>query len=229
MQNLINTKYSKKRPGNALTLVAGCDPYDHDTTTDGRRSNAACHIYHKFTLADGLPSEQFVCEYIFRPPKADIFYEDMIKQCVFYGCPILVENNKIGIIKYFERRGYYDYLMDRPESTHTDFSRKQVTKGIPGSGVAVINAQAEVVATYIYDHVGLNMETGEVGKCYFNRLLDDWSRFDIDNRTKFDATISSSLALLASQKFVQVKKDMPKFTKFVKTYQNKGLLSKKIK
>ena len=227
MQNMIVTKWNKKKPGNSLNLVAGCDPYDHDTTTDGRRSNASCHIYHKFTIAEGLPSEQFVCEYINRPPKAEIFYEDMIKQCVFYGCPILVENNKIGIIKYFERRGYYEYLMDRPESTHTDFSKKQVTKGIPGSGIAVINAQAEAVATYIYDHVGLKPDTGEVGKCYFNRLLDDWSRFDIDNRTKFDATISSSLALLASQKFVTNKKESPKFIKFVKTYTNRGIISKR--
>ena len=229
MQNMVVNKFGKKRPGNTINVVAGCDPYDHDTTTDGRRSNAACHIYHKFTLDGNLPSEQFICEYIHRPPKAEIFYEDMIKQCVFYGCQILVENNKIGIIKYFERRGYNDYLMDRPESTHTDFSRKQVTKGIPGSGVAVINAQAEAVATYIYDHVGLNTDTGEIGKCYFNNLLDDWSRFDIDNRTKFDATISSSLALLASQKFVATKKESPKFIKFVKQYNNKGFLSKKIK
>ena len=225
-QNIIEIKYTKKRPGNSLSLVAGCDPYDHDTTTDGRRSDAACHVYHKFTMDENTPCEQFVCEYIHRPPKADIFYEDMIKMCVFYGCPILVENNKIGIIKYFERRGYFEYLMDRPESTHTDFSKKQQTKGIPGSGVAVINAQAEAVATYIYDHVGLKPDTGEIGKCYFNRLLDDWSRFDIDNRTKFDATISSSLALLAAQKFVIPKKESPKFVKFVKTYHNRGFLSK---
>jgi hypothetical protein len=119
--------------------------------------------------------------------------------------------------------------MDRPESTHTDFSKKQQTKGIPGSGVAVINAQAEAVATYIYDHVGIKPGTEEIGKCYFNRLLDDWSRFDIGNRTKFDATISSSLALLASQKFVKIKEELPKFVKFVKTYNNIGNLSKKIR
>lgn len=228
-QNVIELKFNKKKPGNEQILVAGCDPYDHDTTTDGRRSNAATHVYHKFTMDENAPCEQFVCEYINRPPKAEIFYEDMVKMCVFYGCQILVENNKIGIIKYFERRGYFNYLMDRPESTHTDFSKKQQTKGIPGSGVAVINAQAEAVATYIYDHVGLKPDTGEIGKCYFNKLLDDWSRFDIDNRTKFDATISSSLALLASQKFVIPKKESPKFVKFVKTYHNKGVLSKLVK
>ena len=32
---------------------------------------------------------------------------------------------------------------------------------------------------------------------YFNTTLNDWSRFDITKRTKFDATISSGLAIMA--------------------------------
>jgi hypothetical protein len=32
---------------------------------------------------------------------------------------------------------------------------------------------------------------------YFNKTLNDWSRFDINKRTKFDATISSGLAIMA--------------------------------
>ena len=95
-QNVITSRYNKKFPGRSDALVAGCDPYDHDTTTDGRRSDAAAHVFHKFSMASDA-SMQFVCEYINRPPKAEIFYEDMIKMCVFYGCQILVENNKVGI------------------------------------------------------------------------------------------------------------------------------------
>jgi hypothetical protein len=34
---------------------------------------------------------------------------------------------------------------------------------------------------------------------YFNRTLEDWIGFKIDKRTKFDLTISSGLALLATQ------------------------------
>tara|TARA_R100001530_G_C4246549_1_gene136713 strand:- start:132 stop:677 length:546 start_codon:yes stop_codon:yes gene_type:complete len=172
---------------------------------------------------------QFVCEYIARPPKAEMFYEDVLKTCIFYGCPILIENNKVGIIKYFERRGYYNYLMDRPESTHTDSSRKQQTKGIPSTGVAVLNAQTEAIASYVYDYVGLNQETEEIGKCYFNRLLDDWSRFEPDNRTKYDATVASSLALLASQKHVRKKEIKVVSLDFIKRYNNKGIISKRVK
>ena len=31
----------------------------------------------------------------------------------------------------------------------------------------------------------------------FNNTLDDWMKFDINNRTKFDAAISSGLAIMA--------------------------------
>ena len=41
---------------------------------------------------------------------------------------------------------------------------------------------------------------------YFNRTLEDWIGFKINDRTKFDLTISSGLCLLASQKVKQKKK-----------------------
>ena len=35
---------------------------------------------------------------------------------------------------------------------------------------------------------------------YFRKTLEDWAKFDINNRTKFDASISSGLAIMANQK-----------------------------
>ena len=66
-----------------------------------------------------------------------------------------------------------------------------------------------------------------MGRCHFNRLLDDWGRFEPDNRTKYDATIASSLALLAAQKHVAAKIEKIKLS-FIKKYSNKGLISKRI-
>ena len=47
-----------------------------------------------------------------------------------------------------------------------------------------------------------------MGSMYFNKTLEDWISFDINNRTKFDLTISSGLALLAAQKVKQKKKQI---------------------
>jgi hypothetical protein len=55
---------------------------------------------------------------------------------------------------------------------------------------------------------------------YFNRTLEDWIGFKIDNRTKYDLSISSGLCLLAAQKVKQKKKES-NFTeaKFFRRYK----------
>ena len=143
----------------------------------------------------------FVLEYASRPPLAKIFYEDVLMAAVFYGYPILIENNKYGIARYFESRGYDGYLMNRPEHLKAPNSKTKVkTKGIPSNSQDVIQAHAHAVEAYIHDYVGINRDTGDYGNMYFNKTLEDWIGFKIDARTKFDLTISSGLALLASQK-----------------------------
>ncbi len=39
-------------------------------------------------------------------------------------------------------------------------------------------------------------QEGTFGNVHFNKLLNDWAKFDINKRTRFDATISSGLAIL---------------------------------
>ena len=177
--------------------VGGVDSYDLDATVDGRGSKGACHFYNKMNMA--YPSNVFVAEYASRPPLAKIFYEDVLMAAVFFGYPILIENNKYGIARYFEQRGYLEFLLDRPAHLMTSHSNKTKTKGIPSNSADVLQAHAQAIEAYIHNHVGENHETGEHGKMYFNRTLEDWIGFRIDKRTKYDLTISSGLCLLASQ------------------------------
>jgi len=182
--------------------VMGVDSYDLDTTIDYRASKGACHIYNKFSMEH--PANMFVAEYASRPPLAKIFYEDILMAAVFYGYPVLIENNKYGIARYFESRGYDEYLMDRPAHLMSSSAKVNVkTKGIPSNSQDVIQAHAQAIEAYIHDHVGLHNETGHFGKMYFTRTLEDWINFKIDDRTKFDLTISSGLALLGAQKQVK--------------------------
>ena len=177
----------------------GVDSYDLDATVDGRGSKGALHMYNKFSL--NRPPNMFVVEYASRPDLASIFYEDVLMCAFYYGYPLLVENNKYGIVRYFESRGYDGYLMDRPKHLLSSSSHVNVkTKGIPSNSQDVIQSHAQSIEKYIHEHVGVDSETGEVGKMYFNRTLEDWIGFKIDKRTKFDLTISSGLSLLAAQK-----------------------------
>jgi len=65
---------------------------------------------------------------------------------------------------------------------------------------------------------------------YFNRTLQDWARFDINNRTKFDASISSGLAIMANQQhlYQEVKKESKISVNFAR-YNNKGRFSEIIR
>jgi hypothetical protein len=84
---------------------------------------------------------------------------------------------------------------------------KSKTKGIPSNSQDIIQAHAHAIEAYIHDYVGINYDTGAMGNMYFDRTLEDWIGFKIDNRTKFDLSISSGLCLLAAQKVKKKKKE----------------------
>ena len=207
-RNKIIVKNGKRYPGNPELGAGGADSYDIDTTVDGRGSNGALHLYNKYTMHSQVPKSQFVVEYVNRPPLASIFYEDVLMTCIFYGYPLLAENNKYGIIRHFENRGYEEYVVKRP-----DYDAKKhrglKTRGIPSNSQDVIQSHAAAIQAYIYEHVG-EMPDGKMGEMFFQDTLHDWADFDIDNRTKFDASISSGYALMLAQKDVNpIKKQSP--------------------
>ena len=206
IRNQVKLDRNKKVAPNAELGVGGVDSYDLDATVDGRGSKGALHMYNKFHMEH--PSNAFVLEYASRPPLAKIFYEDVLMAAFFYGYPILIENNKYGIARYFESRGYDGYLMDRPRHLMSANAKVNVkTKGIPSNSQDVIQAHAHAIEAYIHNHVGVNHDTGEIGNMPFNRTLEDWIGFKIDNRTKYDLTISSGLCLLGAQKSNKKKQD----------------------
>ncbi len=220
--------YGKQMPSNMAWSVAGVDPYDHNKTTSGKRSDAACYVFRKYNITDPDNTNMFVCEYIHRAKNVHAFYEDMLKQCIFYGCQILVENNKPGLINYFTEKGYKGYLMNRPESTHTESSRKQKIPGLPTSGQTVINSIVDAIEMYVDECCGWNPDSGAAGKVYFKRLLQDWLVFEADNRTDYDASMASGITLLGTQKKVLLKKKNLNLG-FVKKYKNNGVTSKRVK
>ena len=220
-RNVIKEAYGKRVPPFSDYGCGGVDSYDIDATVDGRGSKGALHMYNKFSM--NRPSNMFVVEYASRPDMAKIFYEDVLMCAFFYGYPLLIENNKYGIVRYFEQRGYDGYIMDRPEHLKISGSNTSVkTKGIPSNSQDIIHAHAQAIESYVHNHVGINYETGEMGKMYFDRTLEDWIGFKIDKRTKFDLTISSGLALLAAQKAKEKPVASFEDKRFVRRYRVMG-------
>ena len=231
MQNKILLKNNIKYPGNEHIGAFGCDSYDISGTVDGKGSKGALHGLTKFSMEEA-PTNHFFLEYIARQSTAEMFFEDVLMALHFYGMPILAENNKPRLLYYLRRRGYRQYSMNRPDKSFNKLSTaEKEIGGIPNSSEDIKQAHAAAIEMYIQDHVGKN-EAGEYGSMYFNKTLNEWSRFDINKRTKFDATISSGLAVMACNRHLyspNVEKQKAKVNLSFARYTNTGTRSRIIK
>ena len=231
LQNKVITKNGVKHPGNEHVGAFGCDSYDISGTVDGRGSKGALHGLTKFSMEDAPPNHMFL-EYIARPQTAEIFFEDVLMALVFYGMPILAENNKPRLLYYLKRRGYRGFSMNRPDKIWNKLSvAEKEVGGIPNSSEDIKQAHAAAIEMYIQSHVG-HMGDGNYGNVYFNQTLNEWSRFDINKRTKFDAAISSGLAIMACNRHLyrpHAEVQKPKLNINISRYTNTGGASKIIK
>ena len=228
LQNNIILKLGKKYPANENLGAFGCDSYDISGTVDGRGSNGSLHGLTKFSMED-IPPNHFFLEYIARPQTAEMFFEDVLMACVFYGMPILAENNKPRLLYYFKRRGYRGYSMNRPDKIYNKLSvTEREIGGIPNSSEDIKQAHAAAIESYIEDFIGLK-EDNTYGDMYHQRTLEDWAKFNINNRTTHDASISSGLAIMACNK--NKYRPVPKLIVNpvdlgIKRYDNRGTVSK---
>lgn len=230
MTNKIEIKNGKKYPGNTHIGAFGCDTYDISGVVGGGGSKGSLHGLTKFNMEDA-PSNFFFLEYIARPRTSEEFYEDCLMACVFYGMPILIENNKVGQLRYFYNRGYTGFCLRRPDKHKNDLSQSEKELGGIPSSTQVIELHANALEAYIDQYVGIDYsgqfrEAGKMGNMFFNRTLLDWANYDISNRTKFDATISSGFAIMANQSYVSkpIRNNKEIMFNFAR-YSNKGLQS----
>jgi len=236
LQNKFIMKNGKKYPANEELGAFGCDPYDISGVVGGGGSNGALHGLTGTALDQDVPSNMFFLEYVARPQTADIFFEEVLMACVFYGMPVLAENNKARMLYHFKNRGYRGYAMNRPDKHLNQLSKTELEiGGIPNTSEDIKQTHAACIESYIEQYVGFDSEgtyrdPEEIGNMYFIRTLEDWARYDINNRTKFDASISSGLAIMATRKHMF--KTEPKKSKIMLNfarYDNRGSSSQIIR
>jgi hypothetical protein len=195
----------------------GADNYDMNATNESVLENTENGLEHSGgsrgalsgvtgTTMLNVPSNFFFLEYITRPEEADIFYEDALMACVFYGMPILIENNKPRMLHHFKNRGYRGFSLTRFDKSMNRLSNdEKLLGGIPSASQDIITSHATGIESYILKYVGKYSqgqgtkairEEGEIGSMPFDRTLKDWSKFNITKREKFDITIASGYALM---------------------------------
>ena len=235
LQNRVIERNGLKYPGNEHMGAFGCDSYDISGTVGGGGSNGALHGLTTFSMEES-PANEFFLQYVARPQTAEIFFEEVLMAIVFYGMPILVENNKPRLLYHLKNRGYRGYSMNRPDKHISKLSKtEKELGGIPNSSEDIKQAHASAIESYIEKNIGIDFEgkyrsRDDMGSMLFNRTLEDWAKFDISNRTKFDASISSGLAIMATQRHLYLpEKKQSKINLNFARYTNSGTLSELIR
>lgn len=198
-------KNGKWYPMNSHIGCFGVDTYDISGTVSGKGSKGSLHGVTGFSM-ENAPSNTFFLEYINRTEIAEIFFEDVLMACVFYGMPILSENNKPRLLYHFKNRGYRGFSLNRPDKPSNMLSKSErELGGIPSASSDVITTHASMIENFIVNFVGVYdeedekrrvREYGQMGSCYLQETLKDWLSFDISDREKHDASISSGYALM---------------------------------
>jgi len=206
-----------KHPLNEDLGCFGADTYDIDATAGAKLENTengseydsgskgAISGVTAFSMKN-IPNNFFFLEYIARPQTAEVFFEDALMACVFYGMPILIESNKARMLYHFKNRGYRGFSLSRfDKETNRLSPTEKLLGGIPSNSADVINIHWTAIEAYVNKYVGYYeqgddlvpvREENEIGSCPFNRMLRDWSKFNVGKRTDYDISIASGYALV---------------------------------
>jgi len=199
------------KPSNTILGNIGVDPFDHKVTVATKKSNAAAQLFRRFNIDSPMNSNGFIFNYVGRRDDPDDFYEDMIMAAVFYGVKVFSENQKPGLNNHMTRRGYQNYIKKTKQSDYTKSTSKTSVEGVSMAGKLVRDQSINGLVTYIYKFIGkisIEVQMEEFGwkredckddlygNCPFESLLDDWLKFDANDWTVSDETVSSMISIL---------------------------------
>jgi len=100
-------------PGNTHWGVAGGDPFKFNITKGNRKSKGGGAVVRKAKIKDKDFSmkRKFVCIYAQRTFDKNIYAEDMLMMCVYFGVKMFPEIDVPLLWDYFFERGYEGYLL----------------------------------------------------------------------------------------------------------------------
>lgn len=210
---------TRYKPTHDAVFAIGVDPYDARQVRElGQASKGAAYLFwkpdvlneadrydtHGDERANYWPSDGFLVEYVNRPPRPSDFYEDLIKLCHLFSCSILPENNKPGVIAYFEDRGYGDFIHGKISIIGSkDKSIGKKTKNdTPGMAASVdaTGQWAERISEFTHGPLG-----DDLRRMPFAHQIKDVSTLDILNTKKYDSAVATGWTLLLARKAARPK------------------------
>lgn len=184
-------------PKNSKKFRIGTDPIRYNKTDDARASKAAAHVWYPYDPdvdfkkpIDEWVSHNFIAQYLIRPNEFEIYAEDMIKACRYYGCHILPEPNVTNLEQHFISRNYGRFILYRGNFDDTQVQKKNVNDNAKG-----LDSNDYIVDAYVRRLISFVIRHGH--RILFPDLCKQMIKFTIKERTKWDCVVSAGYSIMA--------------------------------
>lgn len=212
-----SNKQTKKRdiycPDNTAYGAAGLDPIANAKQTIEKGSDACCVIFKRYNPLSPARSGMPVAMFLGRPKIKSDFHNQIFWGLEYYGVRVLAERSPTD---------WEDYAITKLLASDLEQKKKNgylVTRKLSDDseayGIAAQDKQAhETHLTEMVEYALNNMD-----KIYFMRILKDMLKFNIKERTVFDACMAFGYSLMALREAYQPPVPKEKTTQMVKTYR----------
>jgi hypothetical protein len=158
-------------------------------------SKASAWIGRRYDLLNPENTGKAIGHLYGRPQIKETLHEQVLLAAEFYGYQAWYEHNSDDYLSYFRDRGRVGYLGSYPLST-IDPSKRETAdrhKGFPTTPFS-LTKQTDVGIMYFESHID---------SIDFENLLEDAKKFDPNNRTEYDITVSFLMLIVCLMEPVQ--------------------------
>jgi hypothetical protein len=158
-------------------------------------SKASAWIGRRYDLLNPETTGKAIGHLYGRPQIKETLHEQVLLAAEFYGYQAWYEHNSDDYLSYFRDRGRVGYLGSYPISTIDPAKRETADrhKGFPTTPFS-LTKQTDVGIMYFESHID---------SIDFENLLEDAKKFDPNNRTDFDQTVSFLMLIVCLMEPVQ--------------------------
>ena len=183
-----------RKPGRVHDGAIAIDGYSN--SQGGKYgSKASAWIGRRYDLLNPEQTGKAIGHLYGRPPIKEILHEQVLLAAEFYGYQAWYEHNSDDYLSYFRDRGRVGYLGSYPLST-IDPSKRETAdrhKGFPTTPFS-LTKQTDVGIMYFESHID---------SIDFENLLEDAKKFDPNNRTDYDITVSFLMLIVCLMEPIQ--------------------------
>ena len=183
-----------RKPGRVSDGAIAIDGYSN--SQGGKYgSKASAWIGRRYDLLDPANTGKAIGHLYGRPQIKETLHEQVLLAAEFYGYQAWYEHNSDDYLSYFRDRGRVGYLGSYPLSTIDPSKRESAErhKGFPTTPFS-LTKQTDVGIMYFESHID---------SIDFENLLEDAKKFDPNNRTDFDQTVSFLMLIVCLMEPVQ--------------------------